>query len=84
MLRAIVIYGEPGGDGHGVAATVTEALAGEAPGQRPALSATAALYDANSDGSIDLAETFAAIADYFSEDIDLNGVLEVINAYFAG
>ena len=84
MLRAIVIYGEPGGDGHGVAATVTEALAGDAPGETPALSATAALYDANGDGSIDLDETMAAIADYFSEDLDTNGVLEVINAYFAG
>ena len=84
MLRAIVIYGEPSGDGHGVATMVTEALAGEAPGETPALSATAALYDANGDGSIDLDETLAAIADYFSEDLDSNGVLEVINAYFAG
>ena len=84
MLRAVVIYGEPSGEGHGVAATVTEALAGDAPGETPALSATAALYDADGDGSIDLDETLAAIADYFSEDLDSNGVLEVINAYFAG
>ena len=67
-----------------MAATVTEALAGDAPGETPALSATAALYDANGDGSIDLDETLAAIADYFSEDLDLDEVLEVINAYFAG
>ena len=84
MLRAIVIYGEPSGDGHGVATMVTEALAGEAPSTTTTLSATAAAYDANGDGSIDLTEVFTAIADYFDEDIDLNGVLEVINAYFAG
>ena len=76
MLRVIVLYGEPSGDGHGVAATVTEALAGEAPAP--------ALYDTDGDGSIDLDETMAAIADHFSENLDLEGVLEVIGAYFAG
>ena len=78
-LRALVTYNEPQGGQAGLAGAITEALPDEesAPG-------AAARFDANGDGRIDLSETLAAIAAYFDEELDSDGVLEVIGAYFAG
>ena len=81
-LRVIVTYGEPGG-GNGVAGAVTEALAGD-DDTAGSLSDLVASYDANSDGSIDIFETLGAIAAYLRGELDSDGVLKVINAYFAG
>ncbi len=66
-------YVEPGG-GDGVAGAVTEALAGE-----PML----ARYDANGDGLIDLAETLAAIHDYYDFNLTFGQVMLVIGAYYS-
>ena len=59
-LRAIVTFGEPGGDGQGVAGAVTPALAGEI------ATGPAATYDADGDGRIDADEVLAAIAAYYA------------------
>ena len=77
-LRVIATYGEPDGDGQGVAGAVTPALAGE-PATTPV-----ARSDANGDGRIDLSETLAAIAAYFRGELDHDAVMEVIGAYYAG
>ena len=78
-LRALATYREPQGGQVGLAGAVTEALPGEEPAPE-----TAARFDANNDGRIDLSETLAAIAAYFREETDSDSVLEVIGAYFAG
>ena len=77
-LRAIVTFGEPDGDGQGVAGAVTQALAG-AVAMGPA-----ATYDADGDGRIDADEVLAAIAAYYAGDLDFDAVMEVIGVYFAG
>ena len=77
-LRALATYTEPQGDQVGLAGAVTEAL----PAEEPAPQA-AARFDANGDGRIDLDETLAAIAAYFREELDSDGVLEIIGAYFS-
>ena len=77
-LRVIATYGEPDGSGEGVAGAVTQALAGE-----PA-TAPVARHDTDGDGGIDLSETLAAIAAYFRGELDYDGVMAVIGAYYAG
>ena len=77
-LRAIVTYGEPDGSGDGVAGAITPALPGE-----PHMG-SAALYDANGDGRIDLDEVIAAIRDYYAGNLDFAGVMELIGVYYAG
>ena len=77
-LRVIVTYGEPDGDGQGVAGAVTQALAGAV------ATGPAATYDADGDGRIDADEVLAAIAAYYAGDLDFDGVMEVIGVYFAG
>ena len=76
-LRAIVTYGEPDGSGDSVAGAVTQELPCETG------TGSAARYDANCDGRIDLDEALAAIDDYYAGGLDFAGVLEVIDAYLS-